>query len=456
LVDGVPPFEVVPTQYLRPAEADAERTGLTGAYYANPDLGGEPTLLQVDRIVDFIWKDTTPLTGRWGDWFSICWTGFLVPPASGLYRLGVDGFSGYKLFLGGELITEYADIHHPVLKSTEVALEGGRFYPLRLELVSRGLDPQARLLWARPDVEYEAPALEVAARADLIVAVMGLSPRLEGEEMPVQVDGFVGGDRSRIELPRQQEEFLMKLHSLGKPIVLVLLNGSALAIPWAAENIPAIVEGWYPGQAGGEALADVLFGDYNPGGRLPVTFYESTEDLPPFTDYRMEGRTYRFLCKEPLFPFGFGLSYTDFSLDSLELDPAQVPVDGQVTVSVRVTNIGERAGDEVVQLYVRHPKASVPRPTQELKGFWRIFLEPGECKSVVFTLDTRLLGYYDESMHYTIVPGTVEVLVGSSSKDLPLAGRFEIVGQATVVKHDKVFFSQVRAQQADACGSFVE
>jgi beta-glucosidase len=322
------------------------------------------------------------------------------------------------------------------LRSKEVALEGSRLYPLRLEHFSQGLDPQARLIWARPDVDYETPALEAAGKADLIVAVMGLSPRLEGEEMPVQVDGFAGGDRTRIELPPMQEEFLKKLHSLGKPVVLVLLNGSALAIPWADRHIPAIVEAWYPGQAGGDALADVLFGDYNPAGRLPITFYEATDDLPPFEDYRMEGRTYRYFQGEPLYPFGHGLSYTTFELDNLRLEADRVPVGDEVTLHVDVTNSGELAGDEVVQLYVRHPGATVPRPIKELKGFKRVSLQPGERKTVTFVLHTHQLGYYDEAMRYAVHPGTVEVLLGNSSQHLPLSGSFVITGSQTKV--DKV------------------
>jgi beta-glucosidase len=442
LVDGTPPFQVIPSAYLRPVGADAGVTGLTAAYYANADFEGEPALVQVDRAVDFVWKDTTPLAGNWGDDFSVCWAGYLVPPASGRYRLGVDGFSGYKLYLEDELIAEYADIHHPVLRSKEVELEGGRLYPLRLEYFSRGLDPQARLLWAQPDVDYETPALEAAAKADLIVAVMGLSPRLEGEEMPVQVDGFASGDRTSIELPSMQEEFLKKLHGLGKPLVLVLLNGSALAIPWAAGHVPAIVEAWYPGQAGGDALADVLFGDYNPGGRLPITFYQSTNDLPPFEEYAMEGRTYRYFQGEPLFAFGHGLSYTTFELDNLRLEPDRVPVGAEVTLHVDVTNSGTLAGDEVVQVYIRHPEATVPRPLKELKGFKRISLQPGERKMVTFVLHTHQLGYYDQAMRYAVHPGTVEVLVGHASDHLPLSGQFEIVGQRTEEDSSKVFFSQ--------------
>jgi beta-glucosidase len=441
LVDGAPLFEVVPSAFIRPAEADAGVTGLTAAYYANADSEGEPALIQVDRTIDFVWKGTTPLTKQWGDGFSVRWNGYLVPPASGRYRLGVDGCNGYQLYLDDELLVAYTSKHHPALRSKEVELEGGRFYPLRLEYFSHGLDPQARLLWARPEVDYETPALEAAAKADVIVAVMGISPRLEGEEMPVQVQGFVGGDRTSIDLPLLQEQLLKKLHGLGKPIVLVLLNGSALAVTWAAEHVPAIVEAWYPGQAGGDALADVLFGDYNPGGRLPVTFYRSVDDLPPFEDYAMEGRTYRYFRGEPLFPFGHGLSYTQFLFDNLQISPGKIQGGDRVTVSCDVTNTGDQTGDEVVQLYIRHRQAPMPRPTQELKGFARITLEPGETRRVTFVLHTDLLAIYDEDVCQMVQPGAIDVMVGNSSDSLPLAGKLEITGRPAKVGRDKTFFS---------------
>jgi beta-glucosidase len=443
LVGGAPPFEIVPSAYLRPAGADAGASGLTAAYYANVDHKGEPVLIQVDRIVDFIWKDTTPLTRQCADAFSILWTGHLVPPVSGRYRLGVDACSGYKLYVDGELFVEYESVHHPALRSREVALEGGRFYPLRLEFFSHGLDPQARLLWARPDMDYETPALEAAGRADVIVAVMGISPRLEGEEMPVKVDSFEGGDRTSIDLPPPQEGFLKKLHGLGRPVVLVLLNGSALAVTWAAEHIPAIVEAWYPGQAGGDALADVLFGDYNPSGRLPVTFYRSVDDLPPFDEYRMEGRTYRYFDGEPLFAFGHGLSYTQFRYDNLQISPGGIQAGDQVTVGCDVTNAGDRTGDEVVQLYIRHRQAPVPCPTQELKGFARITLEPGETKRVTFILHTDLLAIHDEDVRQMVQPGAIDLMLGSASDCLPLTGQLEVIGHPAKVGRDKTFFSIV-------------
>jgi beta-glucosidase len=379
--------------------------------------------------VDWVWADTTPLTGQWGNPFSVRWTGFLVPPANGTYRLGVNGHNGYKLYLDGELLVEYQGVHEPLLATKEVALKAGRFYRIRLDYMSWGLGPQVQLVWAPPAGDLVADALEAARKADVVVAVMGLSPRFEGEEMPVQIDGFAGGDRTEIALPEPQEALLKRLAELGKPVVLVLLNGSALAVSWAAEHVAAIVEAWYPGQAGGEALADVLFGDYNPGGRLPVTFYRSVNDLPPFEDYRMEGRTYRYFHGEPLYPFGHGLSYTTFAASDLRIHPAKVTHGGQIAVSVSVTNTGDRAGDEVVQLYIRHPDATVPRPSKELRDFKRAHLEPGEYKAVTFMLHTHQLGYYDGEGHYAVHPGVVEVLIGTSSQNLPLDGRFEIVGE---------------------------
>lgn len=445
IANGVPPLEVIPSIYLRPADPDRDRKGLTAAYYDNPKFEGEPALSRVDSTVDFIWKDTTPLTGEWGDSFSVRWTGFLSPPVSGAYKLGVNGPNTYNLYLDGEPVVEHEHVHHSTRKVQEVELEANRLYSLQLDYMSRGLDPHMQLLWAPPDVDYAAGALEAAGKADVVVAVMGLSAALEGEEMPVEVEGFTGGDRTDIKLPRPQEELLKQLHALGKPIVLVLLSGSALAVNWAAEHVPAIVEAWYPGQAGGDALADILFGDYNPAGRLPVTFYRSVEDLPPFEDYRMEGRTYRYFRGEPLFPFGYGLSYTTFQLDNLQMDQSEVKAGGQVAIHVDVTNTGDRAGDEVVQLYTRHRDAAAPHPIKELKGFKRVALQPGERKTVSFVLYVNQLGIYDEHGRYIVQPGTVEVMVGRSSQHLPLTGEFEIVGQPTDVVADKVFFSDVRA-----------
>jgi beta-glucosidase len=444
IADGVPPLHVIPTAHLRPADAGAGATGLAAAYYDNPKFEGRPVFNQVDRVVDFVWKDTTPVTGEWGDHFAVCWTGSLVPPKSGVYKLGVNGSSAYRLYLDGDLIAVCSGIHHPILQAQEVELEAGRFYSLRLDYVNRGLDPQVKLVWSVPGADGVADAVAVAQRAEAVLVVLGLSPALEGEEMPVHVAGFAGGDRTDIRLPRPQEELLTQIGALGKPTVLVLLNGSALAVNWAAEHIPAIVEAWYPGQAGGEAIADVLFGDYNPGGRLPVSLYRSVEDLRPFEDYRMEGRTYRYFKGEPLFPFGYGLSYTTFEFENLQVDRAEVEARGNVAIGVHVTNTGDRAGDEVVQLYARHSAAPPFHPIKELRGLKRVSLEPGERKRVTFTLSTDQLAVWDDTGKFVVQPGTIEVMVGSSSEHLPLSGTFEIVGQPADVSADKVFFSRVQ------------
>ncbi|MGW8267625.1 MAG: glycoside hydrolase family 3 C-terminal domain-containing protein, partial [Longimicrobiales bacterium] len=264
------------------------------------------------------------------------------------------------------------------------------------------------------------------------------SPRLEGEEMRVEVPGFAGGDRVDIGLPAAQRRLMEGVVATGKPVVLVLLNGSALAVPWAAEHVPAILEAWYPGQAGGTAIADVLFGDHNPAGRLPVTFYRSADQLPPFSDYDMEGRTYKYFRGDPLFPFGHGMSYTTFEYTRLAL-PESVPAGDDVRLSVDVQNSGTAAGEEVVQLYVTDLEASAPVPIRSLQGVQRIYLRPGETRTVSFTLAPRQLSLIDARWERIVEPGTFEVSVGGKQPGFTgvadtgtsgvLKGRFEVVGE---------------------------
>ena len=272
-----------------------------------------------------------------------------------------------------------------------------------------------------PAERLASEAVAVARQADAVVLCLGLTPDLEGEEMRIEVEGFRGGDRTRIDLPAPQQRLLERIVAVGKPTVLVLLNGSALAVNWAQAHVPAIVEAWYPGQAGGSALADVLFGDYAPGGRLPVTFYRSVADLPPFDDYRMAGRTYRFFKGTPLYPFGYGLSYTSFAYANLRTSADTLPVGGAITVRVDVTNTGRRAGDDVVQLYVRHLGSSVERPREDLRGYRRITLRPGEVRTVEFALPAAALAYWSPDAHRWVVePEPVELAMGASSADLRL------------------------------------
>jgi beta-glucosidase len=250
--------------------------------------------------------------------------------------------------------------------------------------------------------------LEYARRADVVVLVLGLTQEVEGEEGET-----VGvGDRRDLMLTGVQENLLKAVYAVGKPVVLVLLNGSALAVTWADAHIPAILEAWYPGQAAGQAIADVLFGDYNPAGRLPVTFYKSVEQLPPFEDYRMDGRTYRYLTDEPLYPFGYGLSFTRFQYTELQIEPASVQAGQSVEVRATVRNVGDGAGDEVVQLYVQDVEASYPVPLRQLAGFRRINLEPGEAQTVGFTLTPEQMSLVNEAGERLIEPGQFLVWVG--------------------------------------------
>lgn len=259
---------------------------------------------------------------------------------------------------------------------------------------------------------------------DVIIAVLGLAPALEGEEGdtddPAAAAG--GGDRLHINLPGRQEELLRKLHATGKPVVLVLTGGSPIAIPWAKENIPAILMTWYGGEQAGAALADVLFGDYNPAGRLPVTFPRSLDQLPPFRDYAMQNRTYRFLNEEPLFRFGFGLSYTTFAYSNLRLSKATIGGKESVRVTCEVTNAGERAGDEVAQLYVSDLAASVPVPLRHLEGMRRIHLKPRQTKRLRFTLRAAQLAAYSEEGRPFVEPGEFRIAVGGGQPEDPASG----------------------------------
>ena len=262
----------------------------------------------------------------------------------------------------------------------------------------------------------DSAAVQAAEQADAVVLFLGLTANLEGEEMRLDVPGFKGGDRTTIDLPAPQKALLERIVKVGKPTVLVLMSGSALAVTWAQRHVNAIVEAWYPGQAAGSAIADVLFGDYNPAGRLPVTFYRSTADLPPFDDYAMAGRTYRFFTGKPLYAFGYGLSYTKFKYSHLTTSAKTLAASDSLSVAVDVKNDGKVRGDEVVQLYVRHEGSRVPRPRLDLRGYRRITLDPGQSRRVSFTLPGASLAWWDSTaQRWTVEQDRVRLQVGGSS-----------------------------------------
>ncbi len=413
---GLPVLEVVPSTVLMVKNGNRRENGLRGEYFGRGDFNGEPGFVRIDKKIDFQWPDSSPHEGFPPDDYAVRWSGMIVPPVEGEYALGGEGFNAFKIYFEDKLLVEYEGNHEPGRLSKSVHMRGGAPYQIRVEMIARTTNGQMRLLWSPPPAGLQREALDKAARSDAVILCLGLTPRLEGEEMDVPVEGFRGGDRLTIDLPRVQEDLIEAVAALGKPTVLVLLNGSALAVNWAAERLPAILEAWYPGQAAGPALADVLFGDYNPAGRLPITFYTSVDELPPFKDYRMQGRTYRYYKGRPLFPFGFGLSYTRFEYSNLSLpetiDPAK---DFEVRVEVR--NTGGRAGEEVVQLYVSRKEASVPVPLRSLQGFKRIMLNPGESQSVVFTLQPGQISVLNKDFKRVVEPGRIEISVGGGQPD---------------------------------------
>jgi beta-glucosidase len=431
LAEGVHNLHPVPVDFL---ETEDGEPGVIGEYFDNAELKGEPVFKRIDKNIDFYWESGAPSPVLPNDSFSVRWTGYLVPPASGTYYLGCWGMPTLDIWLEGIRILGHNSRHHAFHHEKVVELEARKRYKFVYEYKNWYGDGDVRFLWVRPNSDMLGDALKIVKKADVVVLVLGLSQRLEGEEMPIKVDGFSGGDRTHLKLPETQRKLMMTLKKeTDKPVILVLLNGSALAINWADQNIDAIVSAGYPGQEGGHAVADVLFGDYNPAGRLPVTYYKSIDQLPPFDDYDMKGRTYRYFKNEPLYPFGYGLSYTNFKYDDLEL-PEEVRAGKPVKVKVRVTNNGKLAGDEVVQLYITDEKASTPRPFVQLEGFERIHLYPRESKEVEFELAPRQFSMIGEDDKRIIENGWFTISIGGGQPGTE--GTSFVSGRINLSGHD--------------------
>ncbi len=384
--------------------------GFRGEYFQNRKFEGKPALTRVDNNINFQWGDghlienkilIRDMTVRWASTFT--------PEKTGGVTFCLMGDDRASLYIDGKKVIETD------LKNTYYSFkaENGKHYEIVVEYLQSNDNAEVKLDMG---IIEEASPQTIASRvkdADVIVFVGGISALLEGESMPVTVDGFKGGDRTHIGLPLIQTELLKALKATGKPVVLVNMSGSAMGFEWEAANLPAIVQAWYGGQDGGKAIADVLFGDYNPAGRLPVTFYKNVNDLPDFEDYSMENRTYRYYKGEPLYPFGFGLSYTKFKYSNLEV-PVIGKKNGDIAVKVNVTNTGKKNGDEVVQLYVSHKNTGVRVPIRALKGFQRISLKAGETKNVIFTLSAKDLSIIDAGGKMIQVEGDIEISVGGS------------------------------------------
>ncbi len=417
IAENMPSFETVQPKYLF-TSSDKSENGLNAEYFDNRDLTGEPVYKLVDQMIDFKWWNQIPFPKLDQDNFGIRWTGIIVPPKSGKYAFGGYGFNGFRIYIDDSLVVQFKGTHHPNKTYKFINLEAGKSYRLKVEYYKIMRYSMMQLIWSVPDEDLEKRAIKAAKDADVVILVMGLSPRLEGEEMDVPVKGFQGGDRLTLDLPEVQENLMKKIAKTGKPIVLVLLNGSAVAVNWAQKNIPAIVEAWYPGQSAGNAIANVLFGDYNPSGKLPVTFYKSVDQLPAFTDYDMSNRTYRYFKGEPLYPFGYGLSYTTFQYKNLKLEKNKIKAGDSVKVSIEVFNTGEMDGDEVVQLYIKAAKDK--KAIKTLKGFERIPTKAGETKKVEFTITPDKLSRWVEGKGFSVEPDKYILMIGSSSSDRDL------------------------------------
>jgi beta-glucosidase len=442
LVEGF----ALPVEHTALRPSDGTGYGLTGEYFNNNSLSGAPVLSRTDRNINFNWDKVVPIPGLQRNNFSVRWTGSFVPPAPGDYQLGVrinycyacENAEGFRLYLDGKLLLASAN------KTTgergtgfdaKVHFDDTQPHALRLEYLhgsgSAGID----LSWQAPADVLRNEAVEGAKRSDVVVACVGLSPNLEGEEMPVHLDGFAGGDRTSIDLPAVQEDLLKAVAATGKPLIVVLQNGSALAVNWANEHAAAILEAWYPGEEGGTAIAETLAGDNNPAGRLPLTFYSSLSQVPDFTDYSMKNRTYRYFNGKPLFAFGYGLSYATFSYSDLK-GPALVAAGQPVPVEVTVTNTGSVEGDEVAELYLTQP-AGFETPIRKLAGFARVRLAPGQSAVARFSIAPRSIGQVDEKGNRVILPGRYTLTVGSAQPGDAAnvqTGQFTIAGERELPK----------------------
>jgi beta-glucosidase len=354
----------------------------------------------------------------------------LTAPETGDYNLGMAASGFFRVQLDGQNVTNGFGAENET-KLGRVHLEAGK--PAQLMVVyspGPGGERSARLMWSKVDLKPQPAAIEAARNADVVVAVVGITSELEGEEMQVHEEGFKGGDRTSLDLPKPEEELIEALSATGKPLVVVLTNGSALGVNWAKDHANAILDAFYPGEEGGAAVAETLSGRNNPAGRLPVTFYTSVDQLPAFEDYGMKGRTYRYFEGKPLYPFGYGLSYTTFGYSGLKVPPQPIKAGDPLIADVTVTNTGKLAGDEVVQLYLSFPDVN-GAPLRALRGFQRVHLEPGKSQALHFELKQRDLSMVTEDGKPMIAQGRYKISIGGGQPGTgaqAVAGTFEVTG----------------------------
>ena len=419
---------------LRSSFSFEGKPGFRAEYFNNKELQGTPVFTGMEPVVDNFWQEGETVRGSMKAYdFTARYTTDFTPEASGDVNFELEADDTYRFFVDGKEQINAWTRNRWGARTYRLRAEAGKTYRLVLEYLQEGGKANVSLRTGN-FVKTNFNDLTTRHRdADAFIFVGGISPQLEGEEMKVDFPGFRGGDRTSIHLPEAQTKMMQALHATGKPVVFVMMTGSAIATPWEAENIPAIVNAWYGGQSAGTAIADVLFGDYNPAGRLPVTFYRSNHDLAEFNDYSMDNRTYRYFRGKPLYAFGHGLSYTTFAYDQLKM-PATLKQGQKGTVSVRVTNNGKRDGEEVVQLYVSHNLDHTKTAIRSLRGFKRIHLKAGESKTVWFALTPHDLSVVDYAGRTKQFPGTINISVGGSQPDeLTKAGKKTVEGKTKLL-----------------------
>jgi len=402
-----------------PVVVPARQLSLRAEFFDNIMLEGEPRTTRADSMVDFRWTFNAPVRGLTTDWYSVRWSGTIAVPPGRARRIGVEGSDGYRLYLDGKLVIDdwTKQSYRTTLATTALAPESR--HALRLEYFETTGNARVRLVWDadRPDRSRAAidSAVSIARKSDVAVVVAGIE---EGEFR----------DRARLGLPGRQEELILAVAATGKPVVVVLVGGSAISMSSWLEEVDGVLLAWYPGEDGGHAVADLLFGDENPAGRLPITFPLAEGQLPLVYNHKPTGRgdDYLDLTGQPLFPFGFGLSYTTFEYSDLRISPGDIAPEGRAVVTLRVRNTGSREGGEVVQLYLRDVLATIARPVLMLAGFERIRLMPGETREVSFTLGPEHLRLLDREMRWVVEPGVFRVSVGASSRDIRLRGELMV------------------------------
>lgn len=403
-----------PVQNLLPdnvlcVDKKCRQSGLTAEYFVDNSYTGKPLLKRVDKNAKVTWAREVA-SG------AVRWTGFIKAPETGEYTMRYVADGGYRIWINDQVVINAWNVDwRPVIASGSVQMEAGKIYPIKIEAFQRGEQGDEHLMWSLPSNPGAEVAIDAAKKSDVVVYIGGITAQVEGEEMPVPLHGFVGGDRTDLSLPRAQTELLKRLYATGKPVVVVLMNGSALAVNQEDNLAAAIVEAWYPGGQGGEAVASILAGDISPAGRLPVTFYKSLTDLPEFGDYSMKNRTYKYHKGEVLYPFGYGLSYSEFKYSDVKISPTQFK-SGKLNLSVAVTNAGKMDSDEVLQIYMSR-KDIAGSPVRSLIGFKRIHIAKGNTQKVTFELSERDLSCVDENGKRALFAGKVDLWIGGGQPE---------------------------------------